>query len=96
MDQRGGSLYVYGQSYGGDDGNGEFKFLSFKEDGTDVKQFSVSAKASSENETIYFNQAICDGDGNFYMVKNVYNYGEDEDNYDDEDDDDYNSLFGNY
>lgn len=76
-------VYVYGQSYGSDDGNGEFKFLSFKEDGTDVKQFSVSAKASSENETIYFNQAICDGDGNFYMVKNVYNYGEDEDNYDD-------------
>lgn len=76
-------IYVYGQSYEEDSENGEFKFVSFKEDGSDVKQFSITADPASENEAIYFNQAICDADGNFYVIKNVYNYGEDEDNYDD-------------
>ena len=73
----GDRIIAYGSTYTeGDYSN--YNVVSFKTDGSDVKQFTISGAPESGEGSVYVSEMKGDSDGNIYVLQDVYTYSDEE------------------
>lgn len=78
----GDRIIAYGSVYNDASDYSDYVVLSFKNDGSDVKQITINGKPKEGEGSIYVSDVKTDLDGNLYLIKDEYIYDEDSESSD--------------